>query len=320
MEVFPAKLDQAAWTNSYGVDIQVAGAAVQGATSVTIVAAQAPLPSVQPVSSLHQRLLPVGQAILFDPPNGKVAILSAPLYQGDTTISVQPLPTALAGTEDAKVSIYGNILVSDGLLAGRNWNGVDGDVSALFAPALNPDAFAECYLIQFPVVNLYQNNDVEFVRSFRAITVKKNYLPNYALMVADTGIVDPIVAPTLAAAGSDGTFTAGDYYGGYSYGNAFGETKISPLTKVTVGAANHVAFTSPGAFPTNAIYIKLYLSPAPLVIGVQLVGVRGTAGAFNALLPGSGAGPRTTTNTTKSGLGRQLDYINKAYKTIIGRD
>jgi hypothetical protein len=311
MEVFPAKLNPSAWANSYGIDIQVAGAAIQGATSVSIVAAQAPLPSVQPVSSLHQQLLPKGQAILLDPLNAKIAVLNAPLYQGDTTLSVLPLPTALAGTEDCKVSLYGNVYVQDGQLAGRNWNGVDGDVSAQFVPALIPDSFVECYLIQFPVTNLYIDNNVEFVRSFRGVTVKKNYLPNYALMAADPGIADPTVAPVLSVAGTDGPVAAGLWTVQRSYGNAFGETKPSPAATITTTTTQHITVADAGAFPTNATYMKIYVSPAPGVPGTLLQGVQAAHAAYNILTAGTGNGPRSV-NNSKSGYGLQLDFINKA--------
>lgn len=318
MEVFPAKLNQSAWVNSYGVDIQVAGAAVQGATTVTIVAAQAPLPSVQPVSSLHQMLLPVGQSVLFDPANAKVAILSQPLYQGDTTLHVQPLPTALTGTEDAKVSRQGTIFVSDGQLAGRNWSGsYDGTEQFVPVGSSDPESFAECFLIQFPVVNLWQNNDVEFVRSFRAVTVKKNYLPNYAQMLADVGIADPTVAPALSVAGTDGPTAAGLWTVRRSYGNAFGETKPSPAATVTTTSTQHITIADAGAFPTNATYMKVYVSPAPGVPDVQLQGVQAAHAAYNILTAGTGSKP-SSSNKTKSGWGKQLDFINRAYKTIVG--
>lgn len=311
MSPIPAKLDRAAFNNYYGVDIQLAGAAIVGATSLTVAAISLPLPTANLLSATGVRIIPNGSIIVFNNATGQMCRLSADANQGDTTLTVYPIPVAFTGTEDTKWDGFNIIFVPSGVLVGRPVWG-----TGLWEPG-NPLTHAEMALLFYDVPNLIEQNNCELLRPNMGTTVKLNYLPQYTQMVADPGIVDPTVAPTAAAGGSDGAFVAGVYQVGYSYGNAYGETRISPLTPVTMTTTTHAAISDLGSFPTNATYCKFYMSPAPLDVNVQLAAVIGAHGAKNLLLPGSGKGPRTV-NNTQSGLGQQIPWISAHYNTITG--
>jgi hypothetical protein len=312
MSPFGGKLDRASFNNYYGVDVQMAGAAIAGATSLTVAAIALPLPSVNLLSSTGVRIIPQGSIIIFDNTTGKMARLSADAHQGDTTLTVYPIPVALSGTEDTKWDAYNIIFVPSGILVGRPVWG-----TGLWEPGL-PLSHAELALTFYDTPNLIEQNNCEFLRPNMGTTIKVNYLPQYSLMTADPGIVNPSVAPSLSVAGTDGTIPVGTYYVGYSYGNAYGETVISPLASIAVGSTNHITVADLGAFPTNATYAKFYVSPAPNVVGVQLESVQAAHGAINLLLPGSGEGPHMTLNNTQSGFGQQLTWLGNHYNLIQG--
>lgn len=313
---FPAKLNPASFVNRYGVDITLGGNAAQFATSLTVTAIAPPGPSAIPVQAVGSLVIPTGSVLVFDQTTGKVAITSAPVYIGNTTISVQPLPTALvAATDSAKWRPFGGIFIPSGILVGRTFASRDSG-SGLFEPATDPSAFDELYLTLYDTVDVLRNNDVELLRPRDGITVKYNYLPDYPSYLADAGLANPAVAPTMTHAGSDGLIPVGTYYAGYTWGNASGETKISPLSTVAVGSTEHATFGSV-AFPAGATLRNFYLGRTPLSRDVQYQGSQASAAAYDALSVGTGSRPPIA-NNTKTGAGRQLDAIQTIYNTIKG--
>lgn len=316
MSPFPAKLDKAAFLNHYGVDITLTGDNAQGDVSLAVTALAPPKPSVIPISSIGSLIIPRGSIIVFNAAAGKFAMTTDDVFLGNTTIPVQPLPTALvAATDTAKWDRFGNVFIPSGILVGRTFASRDGG-TGLFEPITDPLLMDEMYLTVFDCVNLVINNDVELLRPKAGITVKENYLPDWSLYNADAGIARPIVAPVLTVAGTDGSLPAGTYFGGYSWATLSGETEVSPLQSIAVGATNHIAFASV-IFPAGVTRRNFYVGRAPGDPNVQWQGSQGTAGAYSALTLGTGASPKTT-NGTRSALGRQLDVIRRQYNTIKG--
>lgn len=77
-----------------------------------------------------------------------------------------------------------------------------------------------------------------------------------------TKITAPSGAPTLGATGADGTLAAGVYALAYTYVNANGETTISPVGTVTVGATNHITVAALTPLPTGVTSVNLYITDA----------------------------------------------------------
>ena len=196
----PGRLDRASFNNYYGVDVQVTAPASAAATSITVAAINLPLPSVNLLSSTGVRIIPQGSIIIFDNATGKMARLSADALQGDTTLTVYPIPVALGGTEDAKWDAYNITFVPSGILVGRTTWG-----TGLWEPGA-PLTQQELALTFYDTPDLIRDNNCEFLRPNMGTAIKVNYLPQYSLMTADPGIANPTVAPTVADGGSDGSF------------------------------------------------------------------------------------------------------------------
>jgi hypothetical protein len=75
-------------------------------------------------------------------------------------------------------------------------------------------------------------------------------------------VVAPLAAPGLSAAGADGTLAAGIYALCYTYKNANGETTISPVATVTVGATNHITVAALTPLPAGVLSVNLYMTDA----------------------------------------------------------
>lgn len=309
---FGVKLDKTAFANYLGVKIQPSSNAAQGATSIAVTALQLPLPSVTLLSATGSLLMLAGSLIVFNNgTDGKFARLTADAHLGDTTLSVQALPTALVTTDVAKWNQFNTVFVPGGIVIGRAVFG-----TGLFGPG-NPAIHQEMGIVMYDTVNLELNNNAEMLKPRAATSIKVNYLYDYASMIADpTTIVDPSVAPTLSMAGTDGTLVAGTYYVGVAFGNTTGETAISPLGAQAITSTGHIGIAS-YAFPTNATYMKIYASSAPGDPNVQYQKTLFTAGATTLTSVINGANPRTK-NNTQSVYGAQLKWLQDNFNCIIG--
>jgi len=312
--VYPAKLSQSGFLNQLGVSVLLTAPNNVGDTSIAVTALALPLPSITLLSAVSTLLIPSGSIIVFDPTVGKIAITTADAHQGDTSISVQPLPVALAGTETSKWNAYNVDYVPSAILVGRVYAAQGQYVIG------DPTIHDDLALLLYEVPTLQLRNDCELLRPNSGTTIKENFLYFYSLMTADPGIADPTTAMVLTAAGTDGSLGVGVYYVQYAYGNAYGETKPSPKQTVTLASTNHIAIADLGAFPTNATYIKFYVSPAVGDPDTQWAKSLSTHGATTILTGGTGRGPRNfqEPNNTQSGFGRQLAWIRQHYNCIQG--
>lgn len=312
---FPAKLDPTQFVDDSGIvfTVDVAGAA-QGATTVPLVSLVSPGVTVQPLIAAGQILVRAGGIIPFGAAgSGKFARLTADAKYGDTSIAVEALPTALVSTDVGVVSNYNVEYIQSGRLLGRTY--AEAASNTPFGPA-NVLTDEEVFLLLFDVANAKLVNDCELYRHHSQ--VKINYLPDYALMVADAGIVDPTIAPTLGHAGTDGSAGAGPYQVGYTFFNANGETKISPLATVTKLTTEHISVADI-AFLTGATGIRFYASAGPTDPDLGFVKELVAHGATTLLTDGTGTRPPTA-NTTKGSLGSRLDWLRRNYVCYMGVD
>lgn len=312
----PARVDPTQFPDDSGVSVTVDTAgAIATATSIPITALTSPQTTVQPLVAAGQVLIPSGSVLSFGiVGSGKFAKLTADGKYGDTSLSVEALPTALVSLDKAVFSFGGAEYIQSGRLLGRTYAERAAFTAFGAANVQNDD---EIFLMVFDVVNARLNPDCELLRHGRQ--VKENYLPDYATMVADTGIADPTVAPTLGHAGTDGPAIFGLKYVGYSFTNAYGETKISPLSSVTTLTTEHISVADI-AFPTGATGIKFYASPAPNDAGVEFVKELAAHAATTLLTDGAGPKPADTNTTKNPATGGKLDWIRRHYTCMIGVD
>lgn len=173
----------------------------------------------------------------------------------------------------------------------------------------------EIYLMMFDIPDATLYNDCEFYRHHWL--VKENYLPNYAAMAADIGVPSPQVAPTVSVGGTDGTVGAGQYFVGYTFITAAGETQISPLAAITKTTTQHLTVASI-AFPTGATGINFYCSTAPNSGEIGFSKTLGAASATNLTADGTVAHTPPSVNGTVGFWGTQLQIIRSLYTTIEG--
>jgi hypothetical protein len=81
-------------------------------------------------------------------------------------------------------------------------------------------------------------------------------------MTHAAALADPTVAPTLTGA-SGGALAAGTYRVAYAFVNDRGQTLTSPITQVTLSAANSKITVSAISLPAGATAIDWFVSPAP---------------------------------------------------------
>lgn len=94
-------------------------------------------------------------------------------------------------------------------------------------------------------------------------------------------VADPTTAPTLAEGGA-GALGAGTWKVGYSYVTLYGETKISSLGSVVIGASKKITVTSLGALPTGVLSVNWYVSKALNSVDVAfLVGSNNNGTGFD---------------------------------------
>lgn len=310
---FPAKLDATAFTNFLGINITLTGNAAIDATALTVTAIAPPAPGIVPIRSIGSVAIKTGALLDFGAK--KIARVTADVKYGDTSIAVSALGVALVIGDTVRFDPYGNVYIPGGILVGRTY--ASRAANGSFVPITDDgSSFDEVGLTVYDVIDLRRNNDVELLRPRAGTTIKENYLPQWDAYNADPGIADPTVAETLTVAGTDGSFAVDTYNGAYTWVTLGGETKRSPLTAIAVGSTNHIVFAS-RAFPAGAIARKFYVGADANSTDVQYQGQQLTAGAYNALTPGTGVRPPAS-NTTQAALGRQLTAIRKYYNTILG--
>jgi hypothetical protein len=305
----PGKLDPSQFTDASGVQVSVAAAAAQNATSITINALQPSLLANTILIAQGNTLIPSGTTLNLG--LGKYATLTAAAIVGATSLTVQPLVTALTGNETAVYSKFGVELIPSGTLVGR-YNPARNS-SGLYVPAVV--GMDEIYLTMFDIPNANLYNDVEFYRHYSL--VKENYLPNYAAMTGDTGLASPSTAPTLSVAGTDGSAGAGEYQVAYTFINGAGETEMSPISTIVKTTTQHIAIASI-AFPSGATGINYYCSTAPGSGEIGFSKTLSSAAATNLTADGTAGHVPPSLNTTVGLYGIQLQLIRQLYTCIQG--
>jgi hypothetical protein len=306
---WPAKLDATQFKDANAVLIVPTAPNSAADTTITATAITTPLTAALTALGSTSRILRAGQIIDFG--GAKFARLSQDVNLGDTTIHVDALPTALIVGDVGRVSAGVVEFIPSGTPVGRTFAERDAN-TAFGAAAITDD---EIFLTAFDCPNALVNNDIELYRHHSV--VKENYLPGYAAYAAGLGIADPTVAPTLGHTGSDGPATAGLKYVGYSFFNANGETKISPLASVTTLTTEHISVADI-AFPAGTLGIKFYASPAINDPGVTFVKALAAHAATTLLTDGIGSAPKGSNGT--AGAGAILAKLRTIYECEKGVD
>lgn len=183
---FPAKIDPTLFTDGLGVEIVVgaAGAAVDAET----------VPLAAAVSGLNGTVN-AGTVLSFG--GKKYARLAAPLNNGDTSLTTDPLPTALVDGDTANYSRYGRRTIRSGTYVGRTL--AERDAGTAFGPADDTDD--ERYLVMFDVTDAFASDDIELYR--HDSLVKENYLPDWDTISADANLLAALRSDYQCITGKD---------------------------------------------------------------------------------------------------------------------
>ena len=150
-------VDAAQFNATDAVVVSVTAAAVAGAASVTVAALSGPVPA--------------GTTLDFG--GAKFAVLTAPAAKNATTLTVRPIPTALAIGDTATYKGVGRKLLKSGTAVGRT--NAEREANAAYGPAAATDD--EIMLLAYDVSDAEQANECELYRSNAGLIVKENFLP-----------------------------------------------------------------------------------------------------------------------------------------------
>ena len=199
---FPAKVDPTQFLDAQAILVSVTAVANIGDTSLTI--SQITLP-------LNVKFIPAGTTLYFG--NGKVAVLSA-LYTNEvwnidtdnpyttgTTLSVNALPAAFVGGETAYYLPFpGRCQINSGTLVSRTFAARDSGSG--FHPAVATDD--EFYILAFDIQDANMRNEATLYRSGAGLSVKENYLPQWASLNTPVGAVNEVQTVVLTGATGGG--------------------------------------------------------------------------------------------------------------------
>lgn len=206
LEPWPAKLDAAQFTDQGGIKVTLTGAGSINDTTLTVTALAFPIQTATAIISAGNVLIPAGTNLYF---NGskKFARTTADAKVGDTTVTIQALPTALSIGDSATYSAFNLESLPSGTLCGRTL--AERDAGTAFGPAATTDD--EIFLLAFDKPNLRVDNDAVFYR--HTSRVKENYLPGYTTLTTAADDVQTVAVDTIVSGGkiditavkSDGT-------------------------------------------------------------------------------------------------------------------
>lgn len=128
------------------------------------------------------------------------------------------------------------------------------------------------------------------------LLAEKTASPGTYLKYDSTLIANPAGAPTVGDGGA-GALAAGTYKVGYSWVNANGETLMSPVGSVTLGASKQIAITAVTPLPTGVASVNWYMSVAPDSLVMAYVANNNGAGFNLNALPAAGAKAPPTAST-----------------------
>lgn len=162
MDHFPAMLDAAQFKDQGGIVVTTTAVAAIGATSVAVSA----LPDI----------IPAGAILYFGAAgSNKYALLTAQANKGDTALTVEALPVALASGDKATYSVMGKKFIPSGTLLGRT--NAERDAGTPFGPLASTDD--EIGILLFDVIDAVLHPDCELLRPRRAVQIAENYLPGW---------------------------------------------------------------------------------------------------------------------------------------------
>jgi hypothetical protein len=179
LERFPARIDPAQFTDQGGIPVVVAaGGAAAGATSIPINALTLSAFAATTVISANNVVIPAGSILYFGAAGSKkFAKVTADAKLGDTTLTVEALPTAVAAGDTANYSWWNGEFINSGVLVGRSQAMISSGLPFRPADVVTPDF--EIYLVAFDVPNAKIDQDVALIRPDRGFIVKENYLPGF---------------------------------------------------------------------------------------------------------------------------------------------
>lgn len=160
-----AKFDPAALALQAAMTVKLSAAADAGAVELA-------------VDALAEALQP-GQMLNFGIP-GLLAYAPIGAAQGAVAITVAPLDRAIPDNAEAKVAAQNKKILAAGTVVGRTY--AERDAAAAFGIAA--DADDEIAIVAFTRDDVDQVGEVDLVRPFAGVTVKENFLPNFAALSA----------------------------------------------------------------------------------------------------------------------------------------
>lgn len=179
---YPAKLNITGLVNQFGIVVKLTANAAAAATSVTVQAMAPLLNSPVPLISIGRILIPTGTVIDFG--GAKFMRLAADAHQGDTTLTVDALPTAMVSGDTAYWNWSNRLYVQSGTPLGRTL--AERDAGTGFG-ILDPTNDQEYGILMFNMTDARNDNDIELLAPNQFFPIYENWLPNYATSLRPGG-------------------------------------------------------------------------------------------------------------------------------------
>jgi hypothetical protein len=176
------------------------GNTANGTTVTFSTAAALPNLSANVLIQGNNVLIPAGNTIPFGAAGSKkFARLTADLKLGDTSASVEALPTTLTAGDVGYFSLLNTKTIPSGTLLGRTY--AERDANTPFGAAVDTDDEFYILLFDVPDANAPGGDDCEVYR--HALVVKENYLPDWATISANANLLAKLRASYTCIKGVD---------------------------------------------------------------------------------------------------------------------
>lgn len=182
---FPAKLNISGFVNQLGIFVQVTANTAAAATAIPVTALAPMFNSPVPLIAMGRILIP--QGALLDFGGGKFARVTADAHQGDTSIAVSALPTALVANDMTYWKWDYRIYIKSGVLLGRTLAQRDANNTTSqfhIADVVNDQEFG---ILMFDKFDIWDNNDIELLAPGKMTAIYENWLPNYSTFLRPGG-------------------------------------------------------------------------------------------------------------------------------------
>lgn len=172
--VAPAKLNADLFAGQLGVAVVLTANSAAADTELDVTALTQGYGSVDVVLAAGGVVIPAGTVLDFG--GGKFARLTADAHDGDTTIAVTAIPTAMVIGDRAIYNSSGVKVIPSGTLVGRTL--VERDAGTAYGPADVATPDDQIFLTLYDVFAYGSGNvDVELLDHYAR--VKENYLPDW---------------------------------------------------------------------------------------------------------------------------------------------